>query len=149
MRLELKRENVEAAIEDIKRRTLAGLPGDLARLIYIASTRDYNTGQYYHEGLAMDFSEEVAGRALAACHREIFERLAPSSLEDLIKQLETYVSSTHARPNEVLEAWKKLEPYRVTVPLGCGRLTAEFFFSNIRIGLAVLQARQNAGPQVQ
>jgi hypothetical protein len=147
MRIEVKREDVEAAIEDVKSRTLAGLPGDLARLIYIASTRDYNTGHYYHEGLAMHFTEEVARRALAACHQEIFDRLAPSLVEDLVKQLETYVSSTHARPVEVLEAWKKLEPYRVTIPLECAPLAAEFFFSNVRIGLAILQARQDADPQ--
>ena len=147
MSVELKCGDVEAAIEDVRRRTLAGLPGDLARLICIASTRDYNTGHYYHEGLAMHFTEEVAGRALAACHQEIFDRLASSSLEDLIRQLETYVSSTHARPAEFLEAWRKLEPYRVTIPLERDPLAAQLFFSNVKIGLAILQVRQNVGPQ--
>jgi len=147
MGVEVKRGDIQAAIEDVKSRTLAGLAGDLARLIYIASTRDYNTGRYYHEGLAMRFTEEVTGSALAACHQEIFGRLAASSLEDLIRQLGTYVTSTHSKPDEVLEAWSKLEPYRVTIPLGCNPLAVEFFFSNVRISLAVLRARQNAGPQ--
>src|SRR5712692_3047054 len=142
MRAEAQRGDVAAAIQDVKSRTLAGLPGDLARLIYIASTRDYNTGQYYHEGLAMRFTEEVASRALAACHQEIFDRLAPSSLEELIKHLETYVSSTRAQLAAVLEAWEKLEPYRVTIPLECDPLSAQFFFSNLKIALAILESRQ-------
>lgn len=138
----IRRMDVEAAAGDLKNRTLAGLAGEFARLVYLASTRNYNTGEYYHQGLAFQFTEEVAGAALAACHQESFRRLVFSPVEDLVKELETYVSSTGARASQVLDAWKTLEPYRVTIPLGCDSLSAEFFFSNVRITLAILEAHQ-------
>lgn len=140
----IKRVDVEAAIEDLENRTLAEIPGELARLIYLASTRDYNTGRYYHEGLASQFSEEVAGRALAACHRESFRSLVFASLEDLVKQVETYVNSAGARPAEVVETWEKLKPYQVAIPLNCDELFAQFFFSNLRIALVIFQTRQES-----
>lgn len=146
MRGQLKHTNVEAAIEDLESRTLAGIPGELARLVYLASTRDYNTGQYYHDGLAFHFSEEIAGTALAACHRETFGKLLLSSLEDLVQQLDAYVGFDGGSQVGVLEAWKKLEPYRVTIPLDCDPLSAQLFFSNVKTALAILQARRRSDP---
>jgi len=55
---------VQEAYDDLLNRTLARIPCDLGRLIYLASTRDYNTGNYYHEGLANRFRAEVARKAL-------------------------------------------------------------------------------------
>jgi hypothetical protein len=139
----------EGRIEDIKNRTLAGIPGNVGRLVCLASTRDYNTGRYYHDGLASNFSEEVAGEALAACHLEIFKQVTLSSLKDIVRQLESYVLSSHARPAEVIEAWEKLETYRVTIPLKCDSLWAEFFFSNVKIALAILRSRLGRDPGSQ
>jgi hypothetical protein len=136
-----ERAQVDEAIKDIKNRTLAGIAGNIGRLICLASTRDYNTGRYYHDGLASSFTEEVAGAALAACHVEIFTELTFSSLKDLVQSLEDYIRSLHARPTEVIEAWEKLQTYRVIMPVGCDPLSAEFFFSNVKIALAILRSR--------
>lgn len=138
---------VHEAVQDILNRTLAGISDDFSRLICLASTRDYNTGRYHHEGLASRFSDEVARLALAACHLKIFRQLSLSSLEDLVRQLESYLASTGASPTEVVEAWERLQPYRVTIPLECDSLSAEVFFSNIRVALAILQSRRGHGPQ--
>jgi len=138
---------MEEAVQDIMRRTLAGISNDFGRLVCLASTRDYNTGRYHHDGLAASFSDEIASAALAACHLKIFRQLAWSPLEDLVHQLKSYVVSTGARPVEVLEAWCKLEPYRVTIPSTCDPLSVEMFFSNVRVALAVLRSRQHNGPQ--
>ena len=140
-----ERMRIEAAVQDLRDRSLAGMPGEFARLIYLASTRDYNTGQYYHEGLAAQFTTEVAVCALAACHQESFKNLIYSPLAELVKELDSYVSSTRERPEKVFEAWEKLEPYRVAIPLDSDPLAAEFFSSNVRIALAVLRARQGSG----
>src|SRR6266404_4882280 len=48
---QLRRMDVEAAREDLNNRTLARIGLEFGRLIYLASTRDYNTGRYYHDGL--------------------------------------------------------------------------------------------------
>ncbi len=137
---------VEEAIRDLKKRTLADVPGEIARLVYLSSTRDYNTGQYHHEGLAFQFTEEVAREALEAYHIELFEQLLFGSLEHLVHQLQLYVSSARVPPAELLEVWRTLEPYRVTIPLDCDPLSAELFFSNVRIALEVLQTRPEMSP---
>ena len=123
----IKREELEAAIQDLRNRTLAALRGEFARLIYLSSTRDYNTGQYYHEGLAFQFTPEIALSALAVCHQETFRSLVYSPLEAFVKELDSYVGSTGEHPEDVLEFWRKFEPYRVAIPMDCEPLAAELF----------------------
>ena len=64
-----KAVTVERAYDDLLRRSLSHISGDLARLIYLASTRDYNTGKYHHDGLAAHFQTEIACQALELAHR--------------------------------------------------------------------------------
>lgn len=141
MRNVSKRADVLQAADDLRRRTLASIERPLDRLIYLASTRDYNTGFYYHEGLATRFPQEVVCEALADCHREAFQELVRISLEDLVGQMRAYIESTHTTPSDFVAAWKKLEPYRVAVPVDSDKLSAEFLFSNFKIALAILQER--------
>ena len=141
--------DVQQAAEDLRRRTLSEIPRSLDRLIYLASMRDYNTGLYYHDGLASRFSQEVACEALADCHREAFRDLVGSPLRDLVSQMEGYMGSTHTSPGEFLTAWKKLEPYRVAVPVETDPLSAEFLFSSFKIALAILEARLRPAPAAQ
>ena len=141
-----RRMDVQQAAEDLRRRTLSEIPRSLDRLIYLASMRDYNTGLYYHDGLASRFSQEVACEALADCHREAFRDLVGSPLRDLVCQMEGYMDSTHTSPGEFLTAWRKLEPYRVAVPVETDPLSAEFLFSNFKIALAILEARLHPAP---
>jgi hypothetical protein len=143
-----RRMEVHQAAEDIRKRTLSDIPRSLDRLIYLASMRDYNTGLYYHDGLASRFSQEVACEALADCHREAFRQLVGSSLQDLVGQMEAYMDSTRTRPADFLTAWKKLEPYRVAVPVETDPLSAQFLFSSFKIALAILEARLDLRPSV-
>jgi hypothetical protein len=132
---------VEKAYNDLLRRSLSQIDGDLARLIYLASTRDYNTGKYHHDGLAARFQEEIAAQVLELAHREIFFRMAASSLQEVVDQLEIYVSSSRQGREEVLQVWKKLEPYRVALPVDVNLAVAQLFVSNIKLALAILQQR--------
>jgi hypothetical protein len=139
-----KRMDVRAAAEDMRGRTLSRIARPLDRLIYLASLRDYNTGFYYHEGLAARFSEEAVCEALSDCHREVFRQLLFSPLEDLVAQLEAYVDSTNATPADFIAAWQRLEPYRVSVPAETDSVSAGFFFSNLKVALAILRNRLRA-----
>jgi hypothetical protein len=132
---------VEEAYDDLLRRSLSKIDGDLARLIYLASTRDYNTGKYHHDGLAARFQEEIAAQALELAHREIFGRIAACSLEELVNQVEIYVSSSRQGRDEVLQVWQKLEPYRVALPVDVNLAVAQLFVSNIKLALAILRQR--------
>jgi hypothetical protein len=135
--------DVQQAADDLRRRSLAEFPRALDRLIYLASMRDYNTGLYYHDGLASRFSQEVACEAMADCHREAFRQLVGCSLEDLVAQMEGYMASTHTSPADFLTVWKGLEPYRVAVPVESDPLSAQFLFSSFKIALAILESRLN------
>jgi hypothetical protein len=133
---------VEHAYEDFLRRSLSRISGDLARLIYLASTRDYNTGKYHHDGLAAQFDPEIACQALELAHREIFHRVAARSLEELVAEVELYINSSRQSREEVLEVWQKLEPYRVALPVDVNAAVAQLFVSNVRLALAILRRRQ-------
>ena len=147
MGLERNNIDIEPAVTDLRNRTLSRLPDDFSRLVYLASSRDLNTGHYSHDGLAFHFSEDVASKAMAACHTEIFDRLVFCSLEELIEELRNYISSTAERPGDVLQSWKHLGSYRVTIPSECDELEAELFLSNVKMALAILQTRQKAVSQ--
>ena len=92
---------VQAAYDDFLQRSLSKLSCDLARLIYLASTRDYNTGTYHHDGLASRFSPEVAAKALEIAHRQIFFQLSAYSLEELVEQLRIYFDSSRDGAAEI------------------------------------------------
>jgi hypothetical protein len=136
-----KRLDVQKAADDLRNRTLAKIPRPLDRFIYLASTRDYNTGVYYHDGLAARFSPEVACEALADCHQEAYWQLISCSLRDLVAQMEAYIETSHARPVDFIAAWRELEPFRVAVAVRTDPFSPEFLFSNFRIALAIVEDR--------
>jgi hypothetical protein len=104
------RSDVTEAADDLRRRTLGSISRPLDRLIYLASTRDYNTGFYYHDGLAARFSNEVVCEAVAECHREAFHQILNASLHDLVRQMDEYMASTHTSPRDFVAAWKNWNP---------------------------------------
>lgn len=133
--------DIEAAKEDLKLRTLEPIGYDFGRLIYMSSLRDFNSGEYYHHGLAYCFSEQAASAALVACHQEIFYRLASSPLESLVQQVDHFIRSSSHNWEKTLNAWETLEAYRVMVPSVSNRLLAELFRSNVMIAMEVLKGR--------
>jgi hypothetical protein len=136
--------DVGAALQDLKHRTLSSIGFSFGRLIYLASTRDYNTGKYYHDGLAFQFSEQIAQKALAQAHEEVFFELARSPLRDFVNQLELYLQSVGSEPLDIIRGWEKLEPYRVVIPIEADALTAGLFLANVRIALPIVETRLRA-----
>ncbi len=137
-----RRVDVQHAADDLRRRTLAGIERPLDRLIYLASTRDYNTGIYHHDGLAARYTPAVACEALADCHREVFRELLACSVQDLVRQIEGYMRSAGISTGDFLTSWKRLEPYRVAVPIQTEPLSGDFLFCNLKTALAILEARE-------
>jgi hypothetical protein len=129
----------ESAIRDLEARTLAGLHGDVSKVVYLSGTRDYNTGRYQHDGLALTFGESAAQAALATCHESVFRDLLHCGMEALVAQLAEYIESTGAERERVLDSWQRLEAYRVLIPGSCDPFTADYFVTNIRIALEVLR----------
>jgi len=134
------------AYDDFRTRSLSRIPSALERLIYIASTRDYNSGLYQHDGLAGRFGAEAAAQALEYAHAEVFQTVSLLSLRRLTEELRKYMDSSREQPAAFLDAWQKLEPYRVAIPLRADPMNAELLVSNIKIALAVLRHRLAAMP---
>ena len=130
--------DLEAAVRDLQDRTLANLAGELKRLIYLSSTRDYNTGEYQHEGLAFRFGTETSRRALAHCHELAFQDLLRTSLEELVHQLAAYFDSTGTARDKVLHSWRQLQAYRVLIPTNCDTWSGDLFVTNIKVALEAL-----------
>jgi hypothetical protein len=139
----IKLITVQAAYEDFLQRSLSKVSCDLARLIYLASTRDYNTGSYHHDGLSSRFNPEVAAKAIEIAHRQIFYQLSAYSLEELVEQLKTYFDSSQESAEEILRTWQKLEPYRIAIPVEVNPAVARLFLSNVRLALAIWRSRRD------
>ena len=137
-------EAFDVALQDLQTRTLGRLQGDFARLVYLASTRNYNTGRYEHDGLMFRYSMAVAERVLVTAHREVFVRLALKSLEALTDEVQQYVLFESDRPEELLKLWTDLEAYRILVPSGDDPLIVKIFRSNLSAALAIV-ARSGKG----
>jgi hypothetical protein len=144
MRGRLSNTELESALKDLKNRTLASIGFRFGQLIYLASTRDYNTGRYYHDGLALRFSPQVAEQALAEAHREVFFELALRPLEELVHEIQQYVLSAGATPHDVIRGWERLQPYRVVIPMEADPLTIALFMSNVKIALPIVESRLQA-----
>lgn len=137
---QVRLHSVEEACADLRHRTLSKITGNFGRLIYLASTRDYNSARYYHSGLADRFSVPIAEKALEMAHREVFRELATASIEEMSRDLEGYMRSTRENPDDFFRAWQTVEPFRVVVPLGTHPTSAALFVSNVRFALAVLRS---------
>ena len=127
------------AYEDFSSRTLAKIPTAIERLICIASTRDYNSGVYHHDGLASRFSASATAKALQFAHIEAFHAVSAMPLRELSDEIQQYMKSSREEPAAFLNAWQKLEPYRVAIPMQVDPTIAELFVSNVKIALAILR----------
>ena len=127
------------AYEDFSSRTLAKIPTAIERLICIASTRDYNSGVYHHDGLASRFSASATAKALQFAHIEAFHAVSAMPLRELSDEIQQYMKSSREEPAAFLNAWQKLEPYRVAIPMEVDPTIAELFVSNVKIALAILR----------
>ncbi len=137
----IKHAEIALAIEEIEREFLDVIQEDIARLIFLASTRDYQADRYQHDVLAYLYSEDMADEALAACHRKVFDRVTITPLPELVWQLDSYLVSVIMPQSEVIQLWKKHTPYHILPPRDCDPLAAEIFLSNVKVALTILEER--------
>src|ERR1051326_6248024 len=119
--------HLDRALRDLEERTLDVFSSELSKLLYLASTRDYTTGRYSHDGLAIRFTHDIAEAALQTAHRRRFENLASASLERVVSAVDQFIEDTHADRATVLTTWRKIEPYRIAIPLEIDTVVAQLF----------------------
>ncbi|HMK28778.1 MAG TPA: hypothetical protein VK473_03770, partial [Terriglobales bacterium] len=77
---------LSSAESDFEQRTLAAIPGTLARLEYVAGLRQ-DSGSYFHWGLAREFGEKTASDTIAGAHGRLFLDLLRTPLPLLLGEL--------------------------------------------------------------
>jgi len=136
---QIKRMDVEAAKLDLNQHTLARLDSDFARVMYLSSLRDFNTGEYHHHGLAHLYSEVAARAAMMSCHEDLFNRLISCPLNYFVEEIHQFIRSSPKDYQGTLVVWNTLEGYHVAVPSSCDPITADLFRYNVRIAMELLK----------
>jgi hypothetical protein len=125
--------------EEFSTRTLAAIPSDFGRLIYLASLRDLASGRYNHAGLETQYPAAAVQETLALAHREIFERILETPLARQEKNLAFCLQGFEADPGEVVSNWRELESYRALLPFGLPNYMRDLFCSNIGTLLSIFE----------
>jgi hypothetical protein len=125
---------------------LQSLPNDLARMIFLASLRDCNSGLYLHPELSHQRGPAEADRAFRICHERLFRRLLTTRLAEYVCQLREYIRYTRGETVTMLKTWKSLQAYRATVPVGVPATSSELFFLNLSIALEILSQEMGQLP---
>ncbi|MCL6480647.1 MAG: hypothetical protein K6U02_02870 [Firmicutes bacterium] len=133
-------------IEEFTEQTLALLPGDLARLLYVASLRDPSSGRYGHASLAARYGDEAVQQALAFCHEQLFLRILEMPLEQLERELRRSLVSRVGDVWEIAESWQTPEPFCAVIPDGMPDYLRELFTSNLRVLLRALTSERTTSP---
>jgi hypothetical protein len=131
---------IDRSVRQARIYILEPLPNDLARIIYLASLRDYNSGMYLHPDLSQQYEISVAHRALQACHREIFCRLLEIRICEYVQQLKIYIRYAGAEERLLIDTWESLKAYRAAIPTDALPLARELFYLQIDSALAILKA---------
>jgi hypothetical protein len=126
-------------IQDFSETTLAGIPGNFARLAYVASLRDLSSGRYEHEGLTAMYPGEAIQQALEVCHEQVFERILEMPLSEQEQDLRSCLGAMQGGLFATVKHWQRLESYRVLVPEKSPDYLKELFYSNLRALLEILQ----------
>ena len=122
---------------------MGSLPTPFARLIFLTSTRDHYTGQYFHDGWASESSAEEVSVALGKMHRQVFEAVTSLPLLDLCREIRGHFDSLGEVESRTASFWMETEPYREMVPSGYPELARKLFISQVRLALEVLVQAPN------
>ena len=130
------------AAEDLRARSLSHIDPLIGQLVFVASTRDYNSGEYSHEGLASRYGFEAAREALSQVHEAIFQDVLKLKLADLSTDLERYLQAGDADAGQMLRSWQSLKAYQLLPPADSDAISMALFCSNMKIALALLHLRR-------
>lgn len=125
-------------IEDFTVWTLAGIPSDYSRLLYVSSLRDLASGRYVHEGLAAVYPEEAVQQAMTHCHEELFAKILETPLEQQEGDLRACLGALEGDFWDIVARWQELESYRLLLPAGVPGYLHDLFCSNLRALLGLL-----------
>lgn len=127
------------AAADIWKKTLSQIPSIFGRMVYLASLRNSNSGDYEHHGVAQFFGAENASTALGESHQEVFAEWLCMDLPQQKRDLDVYLSGLEGVRRTVLSTWLRLEPYRGCVPASAREVERELYLADLETLLALLR----------
>lgn len=153
------------ACAEFVRAAISSLPSVLERLVYLASLRDLNTGEYQDhvlEGLmALKFEHangdparhgaQVLGllggkanldRALRREHLATFEDWLCLDLPHQMAQVESYAARQGVPPHTLSGEWMHKESYERLMPPGAMPFQRRLFLADLERVLSILSRRQ-------
>lgn len=118
-------------IKDFTSRSLAAIPTDFGRLLYLSSLRDLASGRYLHEGLLAMYPEEAVQQGLNFCHQEIFFRVLEGQLEHQEWDLRSCVAALEGEFWGKLARCRETQFYRLLVPADTPPYLRELFHARV------------------
>lgn len=131
-------------VEDFTQRTLRSIPENLSRLVHVATLCDLATGKYYHAGLATIYSEDAVDQALRLCHRELFDRILETPLENQEVELRQCLAGFQDNLHQTAARWQEHEFYKLLIPSGMPEYLRRLFCLNIRTLLELIAAEDSS-----
>jgi len=139
-------QQTRQVVEDVTARTLAAIPTEFGKLLYLSSLRDISTGDYVHEGLVARYSREAVQQALGYCHQELFLRVLEMPLEQQEWDLRACLEGLEGEFWGKLRRWRETEFYRLLIPADSPEYLREIFLANVGAVLDVaLEERAKRG----
>lgn len=131
-------QQTRRVVQDVTARTLASIPTEFGKLLYLSSLRDFATGDYVHEGLVARYSPEAVQQALGYCHEEMFLRVLEMPLEQQEWDLRACVEGLEGEFWGKLRRWRETEFYRLMIPSDSPEYLREIFLANVGAVLDVV-----------
>ena len=133
------------ALDNLWRHTLSRIPSIYGRLVYLASLRDPNSGQYRHHGLIASFGREDSARALRQSHKQAFLEWLKSPLARKSADLKEYLETLEDEQLVVIATWLRTSHPRTLAPDRATRAQIAHFRRDMDTLLGLIMNASGAG----